>query len=482
MIDVFVWSIYLVQIFCLWAFSFYAWCQLYLVRGYWLWLKQTPPPPLIADFPLLTVQLPIYNEPEMIDPLFDCLAKLDYPPWALQVQILDDSDDQTIQAIDQALPRLQAVFPNTQVLRRSQRQGYKAGALAAAMAEAQGEFIAIFDADFRPPAFFLKRALGILKADAQLGLVQGAWLFNNEKQNLLTRLQALMLDAHFSIEQGGRQALNYCLHFNGTAGLWRRSCIEQAGGWSSLSLTEDLDLSFRAQFQGWKIYYAGDYLGVPSELPNHTQALRSQQFRWSKGPAQCLIQHAPKVGLMPWPWPRRLQACLHLGNSNLFLLNLLLLLHQAPFMLWVWPQIEVYPWAKNLWLLGSLSLIPVFLFFSLAFFRRRTFSFHQLLTFLGLFPLFIAALLSLAWLNAGAVLEAYRKKSSPFIRTAKGKLSQNGPTQNLAWGEFCFVSWLFSCFIWSILSINYFLILFYFLPLLGYAMQVNFRHKKAPES
>jgi cellulose synthase/poly-beta-1,6-N-acetylglucosamine synthase-like glycosyltransferase len=278
------------------------------------------------DLPSVTVQLPIYNERHVVKRLIEATAALDWPADRLQIQVLDDSTDDTSKAIAKTLSRLQHDRIQFEHVRRSDRQGYKAGALQFGMHSARGEFIAIFDADFVPPPDFLRRTLPAFQAD--VGCVQARWGHINRDTSALTQAQALGIDGHFIVEQRARAAAGAFLNFNGTAGVWRRSCMEEVGGWQGDTLTEDLDLSYRAQLAGWRIAYLSDVV-VPAEVPVHVEAFKRQQFRWAKGSLQTAIKLLGSLWRSPNPLWRKLAGSLHLTNYTvhpLMTLNLLLLL------------------------------------------------------------------------------------------------------------------------------------------------------------
>ena len=240
------------------------------------------PKPLALPF--VTVQLPIYNEALVVERLLDAVTSMDYPVDRWEIQLLDDSTDETSQIIQRYLSQLGTDIKIYHI-RRSDRQGYKAGALAEALPLARGAVIAIFDADFVPPIDFLRRTVPYFEPTPQLGFIQTRWGHINEDYNLLTRLQAFGLDGHFFVEQSARAAQKYFTNFNGTAGLWRKDCIVEAGGWQSDTLTEDLDLSYRAQFLGWRYLYLSK-LVCPAELPTNIFDIKQQQRRWNRGAAQ----------------------------------------------------------------------------------------------------------------------------------------------------------------------------------------------------
>jgi cellulose synthase/poly-beta-1,6-N-acetylglucosamine synthase-like glycosyltransferase len=266
----------------------------------------------MRELPLVTIQLPIYNEQFVVERLLKAVLQIDYPRDKLEVQILDDSNDSTSAIVRKAILKAPAEF-DIKHLRRDQRLGYKAGALAAGLKESRGDFIAIFDADFVPPVNFLMASIGEF-ANPQVGLVQGRWSFLNSNTTMLERVQSLFLNAHFLIEHQGRYLSNKFFNFNGTAGIFRKTCIESAGGWHSVSLTEDLDLSYRAQLAGWKFVFRKDIV-CPSELPKAFFALRRQQFRWSKGSAQVLRILLPRILRSKVSFANKIEAIYHLFSN-----------------------------------------------------------------------------------------------------------------------------------------------------------------------
>src|SRR5690554_783127 len=241
-------------------------------------------------FPKVTIQLPIFNEHYVAERLLDQVAKIDYPAELLEIQLLDDSTDDTKILLQHKTKEWLEKGVNVVHIHREARSGFKAGALAEGLKMASGEFIAIFDADFMPSKDFLKRMMPHFK-NTSVGMVQSRWEHLNRNYSKLTALQAFGLDAHFSVEQGGRNYGNHFINFNGTAGIWRKSTIEDAGGWQSDTLTEDLDLSYRAQLKTWKFVFVEE-VGAPAELPATMNALKTQQFRWNKGAAECVRKHS----------------------------------------------------------------------------------------------------------------------------------------------------------------------------------------------
>lgn len=275
-----------------------------------------PPPSregIGGGMPPVTVQLPIYNEALVVKRLIEAVAQLDYPAHLLQVQVLDDSTDETTEiALAQVVEYRQRGL-NIEWLHRSDRTGFKAGALKHGLQTATGEFIAIFDADFVPQPDFLKQTIPHLIANPQLGLVQTRWGHLNRDYSCFTAAQALALDGHFMVEQTARNRSGLMINFNGAAGVWRRACIESAGGWQSDTLSEDFDLSYRAQLAGWKCLFL-PAVGAPAEVPPQLAAFKRQQFRWAKGSIQCLKKLGWPVCQADLPWLVKLDALIHLSN------------------------------------------------------------------------------------------------------------------------------------------------------------------------
>jgi cellulose synthase/poly-beta-1,6-N-acetylglucosamine synthase-like glycosyltransferase len=285
-----------------------------------------------APYPHITVQLPVYNERHVVERLLEAVVHLDWPAERLQIQVLDDSTDDTSQIIAAALRRYRAQGTPRRLehVRRPDRQGFKAGALQYGLASANGEFVAIFDADFIPPADFLRKTIPCFR-DARVGCVQTRWGHVNPDSSQLTRAQALGIDGHFVVEQSARHAIQAYLNFNGTAGVWRRVCMKDAGGWQGDTLTEDLDLSYRAQLRDWRIIYQPD-LVVPAELPVQIDAFKRQQFRWAKGSIQTALKLLGRLWRTSHPVWLKVMGTLHLTNYSvhpLMLVNLLLILPMA---------------------------------------------------------------------------------------------------------------------------------------------------------
>lgn len=374
----------------------------------------------LHDFPQVTIQLPLYNEKYVVERLIDQIVKLDYPTDKLEIQILDDSTDETTQLIEAKILAYKNL--NIQLVRRPNRVGYKAGALKYGLEIAKGEFIAIFDADFLPDPNFLKRTLPYFKHQ-HVGVVQTRWGHINEDYSLLTSLQAFGLDAHFTIEQIGRKSLGHFINFNGTGGIWRRNCILDAGNWEDDTLTEDLDLSYRAQLKHWEFVYLEDVVS-PAELPITMNALKSQQFRWTKGAAESAKKHVLRLWKSDQPFGTKWHGSLHLLNSSVFVSVLTIALLSIP-VLYVKNTIVDLSWLFTYvsWFLFSFA--SLILFYGVSYFRLKKFSVIEFLKFLVKFPLFLSVSMGLSLHNGIAVIEGFLGKKTPFIRTPKFNITSN---------------------------------------------------------
>jgi cellulose synthase/poly-beta-1,6-N-acetylglucosamine synthase-like glycosyltransferase len=313
------------------------WLFAYGVNAYWLTAHRHPLPqkvPLCKNQPFVTVQLPIFNELYVCERLLAAVCRLDYPRELLEIQVLDDSTDETSEILKAAITTWQQQGTTIAYLHRQDRCGYKAGALAAGTAVARGEFIAIFDADFLPEPNWLVHTLAHF-GDPKVGIVQTRWGHTNRKYSLLTRLQALGIDGHFAVEQQARSANGYLLNFNGTAGIWRRQAIDDGGGWQADTLAEDMDLSYRAQFAGWQALYENSIV-APAELPVSIVAFKLQQFRWAKGSIQCARKLIPRVLAETEGATRKLQAILHLTGYAVHPLMVFIALASVPLLSVPW--------------------------------------------------------------------------------------------------------------------------------------------------
>jgi cellulose synthase/poly-beta-1,6-N-acetylglucosamine synthase-like glycosyltransferase len=313
--------------------------------------------PAPVAWPVVTVQLPVYNEVYVVERLIDACVRLDYPPEALEIQVLDDSTDETAELVAALVAHWQRLGIDIRHIQRDRRTGYKAGALAAGLAAARGTLIAILDADFVPPPDFLTAGVAVLAADPGLAFVQARWGHINRDDSLLTSLQALTVDGHFAVEQQARAAGGYWFNFNGTAGIWRRDAIVDAGGWRDDTLTEDLDISYRALLRGWRAAYVGG-LVVPGELPVSINAYRRQQHRWARGSFECSFKHLPTIWRSTASLPMKLEATLHLTGYSIHLLMLALALLYPLILIGALRSPVIVSLAAGLGLVGLMLPVP----------------------------------------------------------------------------------------------------------------------------
>jgi cellulose synthase/poly-beta-1,6-N-acetylglucosamine synthase-like glycosyltransferase len=364
------------------------------------------------------VQLPIYNEIYVVERLLKSVGELDYPRELLQIQVLDDSTDETREITAACVRRLAARGFDVDLIRRTNRVGYKAGALEAGLPTARGEFICILDADFVPQPELLQSAVHFF-SDPKIGMIQTRWGHLNRGYSLLTRVQAMLLDGHLLLEQVARSRSGRFFNFNGTAGLWRKSCIEQSGGWQHDTLTEDLDLSYRAQLEGWKFVFLTDVV-TPAELPVDMNGFKSQQHRWTKGSIQTCKKLLPRIWRSGLPLPIKIEATAHLVSNFAYLLLacLCVLLHPATG----GPQ--------SSWLRMLLLDVPIFLTASVSvavFYicAQRELYPRTWMKEILLLPALIALGVGLSINNARAVLEAVFNHGSEFKRTPKYGIESN---------------------------------------------------------
>jgi len=412
-IVVVIYSICLAFIFC------YSLAQLHLT-----WLYRSKPnfstPQTINPeiWPSVTVQLPVYNERYVVSRLLDAVAAFRYPKEKLQIQVLDDSTDDTSAIVAAKIKQLQQQGLTIEHIRRSERIGYKAGALQHGLQTATGDFIAIFDADFIPAPDFLEKTI-VAFTSPEIGVVQTRWGHLNKNYSLLTRLQAFGLDAHFTVEQLGRNLGGHFINFNGTAGVWRKTCILDAGGWHADTLTEDLDLSYRAQLRNWKFIYQQQTI-APAELPAEMNGLKSQQYRWTKGAAETSRKHLTQVLKSKQTIATKLHAFFHLLNSSVFVCVLLTAILSVPilFIKQAYPQ---FGWVFKAAALFLLSMVALILFYWTAH-TNHTATNYSRARFVPDFILFLSMSMGMSLHNSVAVLEGYLGYKTPFIRTPKYNL------------------------------------------------------------
>ncbi|MDA9357817.1 glycosyltransferase family 2 protein [Saprospiraceae bacterium] len=366
------------------------------------------------DLPFVTIQLPIYNELYVVERLVDNIAKFDYPKDKYEIHILDDSTDETMQIALAKVEEYKAKGFNIEHITRSNRVGYKAGALKEGTKFAKGKFLAIFDADFLPNPDFLRQTIPHF-ADEKVGVVQTRWEHINEDYSLITRLQAFQLNVHFTVEQMGRYNADYLLQFNGTAGIWRRECITDAGGWEADTLTEDLDLSYRAQFKGWKITFLED-ITSPAELPAEMNGLKSQQHRWMKGGAETAVKLLPTVWKSNISLGQKIHATSHLLSSSIFLFVFFIGVSSVPLVFMLKGFDFDY---LGFFLISLLTIIVVYYNANVRKAWKDGLTVNNFLKFIFLFPVFLALSMGLSFHNSIAVIQGLRGKKSPFVRTPK---------------------------------------------------------------
>jgi cellulose synthase/poly-beta-1,6-N-acetylglucosamine synthase-like glycosyltransferase len=414
--------------FCLTLIFVYSLVQLYLAMNYLKSKKEIDALPIPFDevnTPYVTIQLPIFNELYVAERVIEKMAQLDYPTEKLQIQVLDDSTDETVEVIARTVARLQKKTNLDIVhLHRTNRKGYKAGALHDAMEHVKGEFIAIFDADFLPENDFLKKTIPYFQ-DSEIGVVQTRWGHINKDYSLLTELQAFGLNGHFAIEQRGRNSAGHFINFNGTGGVWRKTCIQSAGGWQHDTLTEDLDLSYRAQLKGWKFKYLEEVV-APAELPVTMSALKSQQHRWMKGGAECFKKNGGRViNAKNVPLSSKFHGITHLFNSSVFVFIVLLALLSIP-LLEIADSFNDLNYAIQLRGFFTISTVLLSFYYWLSFKDKTGRRWIDIPHFIYRFFQFLVFSLGLSLHNAIAVLEGYMGIKSTFVRTPKFNVNSAG--------------------------------------------------------
>ena len=402
--------------FVLIILAIYGWHRYYLVYLYMRNRDKEPKPgPALDPLPVVTIQLPLYNEMYVADRLIAAVCAMDYPRDRLEIQVLDDSTDETRGIVDLAVRRHAAEGIDIKYYHRQDRTGYKAGALEAGLAVARGEFVAIFDADFIPTADFLTRLMPHF-ADPQIGMVQARWGHINQDYSLLTKIQSILLDGHFVLEHGGRNRSGRFFNFNGTAGVWRRAAIADAGGWQHDTLTEDLDLSYRAQLKGWRFVFVSDLI-APAEVPVEMNAFKSQQHRWAKGSIQTCRKLLPQILRADVPLGVKTEAFFHLTANFNYPLMVILSVLMFPAMVIRYNM----GWYEML-------LIDVPLFFAATFSvcnfymvcqREIHSDWRARIKYL---PFLMSIGIGLSINNTRAVFEALFNKQSEFTRTPKYRI------------------------------------------------------------
>jgi cellulose synthase/poly-beta-1,6-N-acetylglucosamine synthase-like glycosyltransferase len=414
-------GIYGVAMFVIFAYSL---MQLSLLIRYWRRRETKKSVRRLENYPHILVQLPVFNEYYVVERLIDAAVNLHYPKDKLHIQVLDDSTDESFNLAGERVRRYKSEGFNIEHVRRPDRKGFKAGALQYGLKLSDASYVVVFDADFVPESDFILRTIPEFE-NPEIGMVQTRWGHLNRHYSLLTRVQAFALDAHFTVEQMGRNLGSHFINFNGTAGIWRRECIDDAGGWSADTLTEDLDLSYRAQLKGWKFKFLEDVIS-PAELPAEMNALKNQQYRWNKGAAECYRKHLKNVlksrGL---PLSTRLHALFHLGNSSVFIWIMICAVLSLPL---VYIKTS-HPEFKIMFALGGILLLSFAIlgaFYYTSF--RKTEGKRKKLEFLWMYPAFLSLSMGMSLHNARAVWLGYMGKRTPFIRTPKWNIVGTGGT------------------------------------------------------
>lgn len=423
LIEITIIIIYTIALLIIFAYSL---TQLNLLFNYLKAQKHTDNSPKwnLSDpnqVPYITIQLPVYNELYVMERLLDNIALLEYPKHKLEIQVLDDSTDESLASTKKQIDKLKKTGLDIVHITRTDRSGFKAGALKEGLTSAKGEFIAIFDADFLPEPNWLKRTVPYF-IDRNIGVVQTRWGHINRDYSLLTRVQAFALDAHFTLEQVGRNSKGHFINFNGTAGIWRKACIEDAGNWEGDTLTEDLDLSYRAQLKNWKFKYLED-VKTPAELPVVISAARSQQFRWNKGGAENFQKMMRKVITNKNLSPKtKVHGVLHLLNSTMFLNVLIVALLSIP-MLYIKNE---YAHLKPYFYVMSFFVASTVIFFICYWYMfKATYGggFKQFIRYIAMFFTFFSIAMGFSLHNSIAVIEGHIGKRSDFVRTPKFNIS-----------------------------------------------------------
>lgn len=405
------------------ALSFYGCHRYIIVYLYRKYASGDDPEPIghfdEEDLPHVTVQLPLFNERYVVDRLIEAVCKLDYPRDRLQIQVLDDSTDDTTDIARELVEEKRAEGIDIELIHRDNRVGYKAGALENGLEHAKGEFVAVFDADFIPRSDFLRDTIHYFRDD-QIGMVQARWEHLNRNYSLLTKAQSILLDGHFVLEHTARNRSGRFFNFNGTAGIWRRETIDDAGGWEHDTLTEDLDLSYRAQLEGWEFVFLRD-VTAPSEVPVEMNAFKSQQHRWAKGSIQTAFKLLPRILKSKIPFHQKLEAFYHMTANIAYLLMVVLAV--------LMPLATLVRFQQG-WYTTLAVDLPIFMgaTFSVCYFywvsqREQGKSAGEVLK---LIPAVLGLGIGVSVNNAKAVLEAMLGHESPFVRTPKYAIKKVG--------------------------------------------------------
>ncbi|MFC4993684.1 cellulose synthase family protein [Rubritalea tangerina] len=421
-----IWYIsYFLVLFCLAGYGFHRLTTLYLYLKH---AKDVPVPMRRYEedeLPVITMQLPCFNELHVIERLIDHVSALDYPKDKLQIQILDDSTDETVDICKAQIERLHRMGFDAEYIHRTDRTGFKAGALENGTRSAKGEFLFILDADFAPNPSVLRETIHFF-TDPKVGMIQTRWGHLNREYNMLTRIQAMFLDGHLELEQTARNRSGRFFTFNGTGGMWRKSCIEDAGGWEHDTLTEDMDLSYRAQLKGWNFVFLKD-IETPAELPVDMDGFKSQQHRWTKGSIQCCKKCLVDIWQSGYPLKCKLEATAHLTSNFAYLALIVLCFLLYPKQNYgpQWEILVKYPWLEHflnvpIFFFGSVS---VAMFYLMAQKALRPKTWYKEVFYL---PILLALGIGMSVNNAKAVIEALCNHQTGFVRTPKYGVGEGG--------------------------------------------------------
>lgn len=368
------------------------------------------------DLPVVTTQLPVYNEANCVERLIDAVCAIDYPKEKHEIQVLDDSTDECYEVSKRKVAQMQALGYDIKLIHRTQRKDYKAGALKEGMVTARGDFLAIFDADFVPSRDFLLKTIPYLVMDPKVGLVQGRWGHLNRMESGLTLAQSIGIDGHFVIEQSARSWGDLFMNFNGTAGVWRRQAIDDAGGWEGDTLTEDMDLSYRSQLAGWRMKFVFDVI-VPAELPNDINAFKAQQFRWAKGSIQTAIKILPRVFSAKVPFKIKIASFMHMTHYSIHPCMLFTAIFAFPLLVWYEPVKNLPNWisATAFGFIFLAAIAPSTLYLV----AQRCSGYAGWKMRLLSFPILMALGVGIAVSNSRAVMAAVFGLKGSFVRTPK---------------------------------------------------------------
>ncbi len=416
LLDLVVVVLYFIVLIVLSIYGIHRYIMVHLFRKY---REQNPSiTSRFEELPPVTVQLPVYNEMYVVERLIDAVCRIDYPLEKFEVQVLDDSTDETQHIAKAVVERYQAKGIDIKYIHRTDRTGFKAGALAAGFVEARGEYVVIFDADFIPCPEILMKTIHYF-TNPEIGMVQVRWGHINSEYSLLTRIQSIMLDGHFVVEHIARNRSGRFFNFNGTAGIWRREAIAESGGWQHDTLTEDLDLSYRAQLKGWKFLFVPDVV-APAEVPVEVNSYKSQQHRWAKGSIQTARKILPRVMKSNLPWQIKLEAFFHLSNNISYLLMMILSFFTLPSLVIRyqrgWQNIMILD--LPIFLIGTISVFSFYVFSQKEIYRDWPWRIKYI-------PLLMSLGIGLSVNNSKAVLEALLGYQTEFKRTPKYCIERN---------------------------------------------------------